>query len=171
MWWVKQSDGFRAWFAAQQGNGQLRAGLVAGDFVATIIGPTDAALTTATVSESTQKPGLYTFLVPSTFTLANGRGNYGVVIEIDTKVGPSGSPHVVGSMSSVLKVSAQDFDGEVFTRDTVLTSDGTGRPLTARRRVYASSTDANADLNHLYEVTVVATYSGLAADTLLRTLL
>jgi hypothetical protein len=93
-----------------QGNGSLRTGLVGGDFTAAVVEPGDAATTAPTVSESTQKAGLYTFLVPSAFLVTNGAGEYGVSIEVDTFAGPSGSPNVRDAVGHVLRVSLADLD-------------------------------------------------------------
>jgi hypothetical protein len=110
MWWTKTSAGLRAWFVVTQGNGSLRTGLVGGDFTAAVVEPGDAATTAPTVSESTQKAGLYTFLVPSAFLVTNGAGEYGVSIEVDTFAGPSGSPNVRDAVGHVLRVSLADLD-------------------------------------------------------------
>lgn len=106
---ARTADGFRAWFAAVQDNGTIRTGLVAGDFIATIVNPSDGANTVATVSQSTQKPGLYRFDVPSTFFTTHGAGEYAVVVQIDT-TSVSGPPNVVDVVSAVLVISQQDFD-------------------------------------------------------------
>jgi len=110
MWFVREDEAFVAWFLTKRTTGVLRTGLIAGDFVATVIDPTDSATTTPAVSESTTKPGLYTFTVPTAFIATNGVGNYGIVVEINTKVGPSGAPHVVDAFASVLVVSTDDFN-------------------------------------------------------------
>lgn len=56
-------------------------------------------------------------------------------------------------------------------RDTVLTIDpDTGRPVTARRRIYPTAADAVNDTNHLIEITIVATYPSPSRwDDLVRT--
>lgn len=110
LWFAKQADGFRGWLAVAQSSGVLRTGLLAGDFVVTIVNPSDSSGSTVSVSESSTKPGLYIFDIPSAFITTNGVGEYAVVIEINTKTGPSGAPHVVLSLNNVLKVSQEDFD-------------------------------------------------------------
>ena len=116
MWFTRQQDGFRGWFIAEQGNGTLRGGLLAGDFVVTVVDPADSANTSPAVAESSQLAGLYTFLVSSSFVTTNGVGNYGVAVQIDTKAGPSGAPHVVGTMSSVLSVTEESLAGLALLR-------------------------------------------------------
>jgi len=112
MWWTKQDDGFTGWFHVKQNNGSLRTGLVNGDFTVTVRAPQDDDGYTAIVTEST-KTGLYYFEITDTFILANGVGEYGVVIEVDTFAGPSSSPNVRDSISTVLKVTTEDFDSLV----------------------------------------------------------
>ena len=72
LWFTKDSNGFRGWFVAIQTTGLLRTGLVAGDFTVTVVEPGDTASTTPSVSESSTKAGLYTFLIPSSFLTTNG---------------------------------------------------------------------------------------------------
>ena len=110
MFFTRTASGFRVWFFAVRGNGLLRSGLVAGDFVATVVDSTDAASAIYVVSESTQKPAMYYFDIPSSFLLTNGVGEYAVGIQIDTRAGPSGSPHVRTAFTDVLKVTTEDFD-------------------------------------------------------------
>jgi hypothetical protein len=57
-------------------------------------------------------------------------------------------------------------------RDTVLVADvGTGRPLTARRKLYATKADALADVSPIATIDVVATYPGPSTwNDLVRTL-
>jgi hypothetical protein len=109
MWFTRDDAGFRGWIAAVR-NGQLRAGLVNGDFTVTVIAPGDGANTTPTVAESAQKSGVYYFDIPDTFFIANGAGEYVVVLEVDTFAGPSGAPHVQDAVTAVLRVTEEDFD-------------------------------------------------------------
>jgi hypothetical protein len=57
-------------------------------------------------------------------------------------------------------------------RDEVLTADpGTGRPLTARRKLYATKADALADVNVIATIDVTAAYPGPSTwDELVRVL-
>lgn len=116
------ADGFRGWFAAVTDNGELRSGLVAGDFVATVINPGDTANTIAAISESTQKPGVYKFDIPSAFFTAHGAGEYAVLVQIDTVAGPSDPPNVIDIVTAILTVSQQDFDS-LATQITAATQD------------------------------------------------
>jgi len=109
MFWAKQSNGFRAWFGVKQDDGELRTGLINGDFTITVRSPNDSDGYTAIVTESA-KTGFYHFDVASSFVTTNGVGEYGVLIEVDTKAGPGGAPNVVDVMSEVLKVNQEDFD-------------------------------------------------------------
>lgn len=112
MWFTRTADTFRGHFAAVRSNGTLRTGLVAADFTATVVDPDDSASTTASVAESTEKAGLYYFDIPSAFFVANGVGEYGVVVEIDTTAS-SGTPNVIDVMSENLRLTVEDFDSLV----------------------------------------------------------
>ncbi len=114
MYFTRQANGFRAWFAVVV-SGLPRVGIIAGKFTITIVDPADAANDAPVVAESAQKPGLYTFLIPSAFVLANGTGEYGVVIEVVENV----PPRITDTFSEVLKVSQEDFDslGESITSE------------------------------------------------------
>lgn len=54
-------------------------------------------------------------------------------------------------------------------RDFLDTPDANGRPLAARRRVYLNRADALANTNHILELEVTASYSGVPWDDLVRT--
>lgn len=124
MWFTKQSDGFRGWFAVVQ-LGSIVAGIAPGNFTVTVVDPTDAASLNPAVTESATKPGLYTFLVTSAFITANGTGEYGVVVEIN-KPAPG---RIVDAFSDALKVSEDDFDSLsqalVATRTTAIAGSST----------------------------------------------
>ena len=142
---TRQADGYRGWFPVEQNNGTLRIDLAAGDFVVTIVDPDDDAVTTVAVTQSTQKSGMYYFDVLSGFITTNGIGEYGVVIEINTRTGPSGPPHTVQTMNAVLKVSVQDFDSitstavvdavldEIINSSNHFTADSVGETLVLLR--------------------------------------
>jgi len=125
LWFAKKDDGFLAWFHAEQNNGTLRTGLVAGDFIATVINPADTTTTTPVVSESSAKGGIYSFLVPSSFLLTNDIGNYGITVEVNTFTGPSGSPHVRDSISAILKISNKDLNDYAVPLDQMTLFSGT----------------------------------------------
>lgn len=107
MWWARQAEGFRFWLALERADGGLALGLESNDFEATVVAPDDSASTVVGVSESAQKPGIYTGLVPSAFLITHGVGNYAVAIEVDGGVAGN---EVTGVVSRVLKVNAADFD-------------------------------------------------------------
>jgi hypothetical protein len=110
MWFTKDVNGFRGWFPVALSNGSLRTGLVAGDFTVTVVDSADGDNFLPTVSESTQKPGLYYFDIDTTFLTSNGVGDYGILVQVDTFAGPSGGPNVRASFGGNLKVSEKDFD-------------------------------------------------------------
>lgn len=105
MWFAKATDGFRGWFALSL-DGVLRPGADAGDFTVTIITQDDDAQSNPTVSESTQKPGVYFFNVPSAFLVANGSGEYVCVVETAVPA----PDEVISVFARVLSVSQEDID-------------------------------------------------------------
>lgn len=134
MWFSRNADGYQAWFTVADKHGALRTGGVAGDFTVTVVNPADTASSSPTVSESATKPGLYTFLVPTTFFTTNGVGGYGVVVEVDMNT----SPKIETVLGEVLRVFAEDFDssvGAVWDAPTSshLTAGTTGRSLSLLR--------------------------------------
>ena len=106
MWFTKNDDGYRAWFTVADKNGALRTGGVPADFVATVVNPTGVTTTVLAVSESAGKPGLYTFLVPSSFFATHGIGGYGVVVQANITT----APKVTAVFGEVLRVFEEDFD-------------------------------------------------------------
>jgi hypothetical protein len=110
MWFTRDDLGIRIWIAPEDGQGRLKTGMVAGDFTVTVIEPADAASLAPAMGESVTKPGVYNCLVTSAFLIANGVGDYGVAIEIDTFAGPSGAPHIRTVIGGMLKVYDNDFD-------------------------------------------------------------
>ena len=110
MWFAKTANGFRGWFHAIRGNGLVRTGLAAGDFTVTVVDDADTTSTTPTVSESSVLSGLYYFDIPSAFFSTNGTGDYGVSVVINTRSGPSTSPHVRTAFGKVLRINTQDID-------------------------------------------------------------
>lgn len=104
MHFTQEDDGFKGWLVLVDRNGALITGAVAGDFTVTVVDPTDSATSNPSVSESTQLPGLYTFLVPSAFLTANGTGNYGVVVEVN-KATPT---KITDAQSAILRAYDAD---------------------------------------------------------------
>lgn len=100
----------RVWFAAASSAGAYRSGLTQASFTINIVNPADSAQVTAVVSESTQRPGVYYFDVPSSFLLTHGVGDYVVGIKIDSQSGSSGAPQVKTVQSDIIHVTRDDFD-------------------------------------------------------------
>lgn len=130
MYFTREADGFKAWVLVQFANGDIATGLDPSVFTITIVDPTDSATHSPVVSESTSKPGLYTFLITDTFLAANGVGNYGVVVEINA---PGPNP-IKAARSDVLSVFNETFDN---LAESVLLSlvDGTIDVRTALKRL------------------------------------
>lgn len=118
MWFTKDTDGYRAWFTVEDKNGIIRTGGVAGNFTATVVEPGDTASTVPTVTESTTKAGLYTFLIPSSFFATYGVGGYGVVVEVNFVV----APKITTVFGEVLRVFDEDFDSIYANVDSVGTA-------------------------------------------------
>ena len=156
------ADGFRGWLSAVSDEGTLRTGLVAGDFVATIINPGDTANTIAAVSESTQKPGVYKFDVPSAFFTAHGAGEYAVIVQVDTVNGPSDPPNVVDIVTAILTVSQQDFDTLASTVWDEPVSGHTTAGSTGAELIAGSADEAQ--LNVAYDATASRIYLELWLD-------
>lgn len=110
MFFTKTTAGFRAWFFAIQSDGILRTGLVDGDFTVTVVDSSDSFNLAPVVVESTQKPGMYYFDIPSTFFSDHGVGEYVVGVQIDCVDGPSGPPFVRTAFTQVLRVYSKDFE-------------------------------------------------------------
>lgn len=110
MFFTRTDKTFRAWFHAVRSTGELRTGLVAGDFVVRVVNPADSAISSPAVTESTSLSGLYYFDIPSSFLGTHGIGDYGVSIRIDSIAGPSGAPNVRSAEAEVLHVTQEDFD-------------------------------------------------------------
>ncbi len=87
IWKALTTAGVRVFFGAAQ-NGVLRTGLLASDFTALLLEPGDTASTAITISESTQKPGLYYGDLPSSFLADHGSGQYGFLVGINA-TGPT----------------------------------------------------------------------------------
>lgn len=102
----KVDDGYQYSIILVESKGSLLTGAVSGDFTVTVVNPQDTATTTPTVTETTSKPGLYTFLVPSSFLTTHGVGVYRIVVEV-AKLTP---PKIDDAMHAHLQVSVDDFD-------------------------------------------------------------
>jgi hypothetical protein len=74
--------GYVVTFAARNGNGTPRTGLVAGDFTVTVRNPGDTASNNPAVSEV--GGGMYRFTIPGAFTTTHGVGEYGYTIDLTT---------------------------------------------------------------------------------------
>jgi hypothetical protein len=101
------AGGWRGWFIVKTNAGVLRTGLVAGDFTATVVNPQDTSTLTPTVSESAQKPGLYSFLITDAFLATHGLGSYGTVVEVSAS-----APNLTDVVGSVFGY----FEGTVVRR-------------------------------------------------------
>ena len=110
MWFTRADLGIRLWIAPEEGRGRLKTGMLAGDVTVTVVEPGDAASLVPVMGESVTKLGIYNCLVTAAFLGANGTGDYGVVIEIDTITGPSLDPHIRTVIGGMLKVYDNDFD-------------------------------------------------------------
>lgn len=73
---------YRYWFVARLGNGAPATGIAAIDVTVTVRDPTDTNTSNPAITEF--GGGLYYFDIPAAFTLANGAGEYGVSIEINS---------------------------------------------------------------------------------------
>lgn len=104
MWFTKTSEGMRGWLTLRNNDGTIRAGEPAGTFTATVVNPGDSSSNTPVVSESAEKPGLYTFLVPAGFLTVVGV--YAIVLEVDT-----GNPQRVRDVKTFpMRVTIRDLD-------------------------------------------------------------
>lgn len=101
--------GWRGWFVLKNNSGTLRTGVSQGSFTVTVVNPQDTATVTPAVSESTQKPGLYSFLIPDSFMATHGLGSYGTVVEVTVT---GGGPPFTDSIGS----SFGFFEGTVARR-------------------------------------------------------
>lgn len=105
MWFTKEADGIRGYFVAVLKTGLLAAGIAPGDITITAVAPDLATTTSPAAAETGGKGGLYSFLVPSSFLVANGVGTYAVTMEVN-----SASPVLVDATSAPVRVNKGDFD-------------------------------------------------------------
>lgn len=106
MYFTRVNDTFRGWFQLVRSVGTLRVDSLSSSFTAIIVNAADSASTTAVVTQSQQKQGLYHFDITSSFLETHGVGEYGVSVEVNE----SSNPKIVTAFSKVLKVSLEDFD-------------------------------------------------------------
>ena len=106
MYFTKSSQTFRGWFHVQTSLGTLRTGALGDDFVVTIVTADDLGSHISHVTESTQKPGLYYFNIPTSFLVVSGVGSYGISVETNIDEYPS----VFDCKSHVLNVTQNDVD-------------------------------------------------------------
>jgi len=105
VWFSRQQDGFRGWFAVANAAGDIFTLIPTGSFLITVRNPQDTASSLPSVTES-GKLGLYRFDVTSSFMLTHGVGEYAVVIEINKTT----APKIKDVLSHVLSISQNDFD-------------------------------------------------------------
>lgn len=103
MWFSRTALGFRGYFTLVDENGVLVPNKESGYFIVTTVSPDDTANVISTVSESSQKSGLYFFEVPTAFLLSHGVGNYAIVVEVDCD-------EATDAFSEVLVITQADFD-------------------------------------------------------------
>jgi hypothetical protein len=116
MYWGVVGSSLRVWFSVEDNKGLLRTGLPSGVFNVSIVPEDDSTSTTATVSESAQKPGLYQFDVPGSFLTTHGSGVYAAVIQVTAS-----SPTLNAAKSCPMKVTQADIDElSVVATDTEL---------------------------------------------------
>jgi hypothetical protein len=105
MIYARVADGIRGYFAAVN-QGVIVTGIASSSFTATVVAPDLTTSTIVTVTQTTAKPGLYTFLVPSAFLQANGVGVYGIVVEVNK---PAPQP-LKDVLVAVIRVGQRDED-------------------------------------------------------------
>ncbi len=91
------NGGWRGSFVVKNSIGTLRTGIPSGSFAVTIVNPQDTAQVAPTVVESTQKPGLYRFLIADSFLTAHGLGSYDTVVEVNVVGGGPAFRDAVGA--------------------------------------------------------------------------
>lgn len=112
-----QADGFRGYVTPILSTGFPRFGLTSVDFGTVIRNPQDTAdlFNIFAVTElGGNAVGSYTFLVPASFFVTHGVGNYLLRIFLNTyKVGGSGAPNIIATAPAILRVTQRDID-QVF---------------------------------------------------------
>lgn len=127
MWFARTTDGYEAWFALKDAAGLIRTGALPANFLVSVVNPADTVVNSPAVAESAAKPGIYRFTIPAAYLIANGVGEYGVVVEINAPA----PKKVTDVLSATLVVSLEDFDslaaGQVAIPSAVWTEvlDGT----------------------------------------------
>lgn len=82
IWRALTSAGVRVYFNVVNSAGNLRTGLTSGVFTVVLVNPGDTANTVLTVTQSTQKPGVYYVNIPSAFITTHGPGHYGLSLGV-----------------------------------------------------------------------------------------
>jgi len=105
MWFTATAEGMQGWLVLKGSSGVIKTGEPSGSFTCTVVNPQDTASTVLTITESSTKPGLYKFLVPTSFFTTHGVGVYAVVIQVVTA-----APIIRDVLSRPMRVSDFDFD-------------------------------------------------------------
>tara|TARA_R100001244_G_scaffold25113_4_gene25576 strand:+ start:38537 stop:39349 length:813 start_codon:yes stop_codon:yes gene_type:complete len=155
MWFTKDSTGFRGWFSVIDSKGNLRTGMIPSDFIATIVDGDDSATDAFVVAESTQKAGFYYFNVTSAFLLANGIGDYGVVVQIDSSV----KPKIRTAFSKVLNVAEKDLND--IAGATTITD-----IQTSLNNVENIVTDIESDVSTIFATLISEQFTVIASTSL-----
>lgn len=108
MWFSKDSVGFNGGFIVLDSSNNFKTGLPSSSFTVTIVNPSDTATYVPTVTESAVLPGLYRFFIPPAFLLANGIGDYPVVVQVDTS--GTGGPVIRRAFTELMDVAEKDFN-------------------------------------------------------------
>jgi hypothetical protein len=116
IWKARIANGVRAYFAVSS-SGVLRTGLSSGVFTVRVINPTDTAFTSPTVSQSTQRSGIYYFDISSAFLTTHGAGHYGVSVGVHAT-----GPKLDDEMLESLEVNTRDIDDLATNNSIVLAS-------------------------------------------------
>lgn len=118
MFLSRVGDISRCWFVVEDSNGALVRNIPTQFFTATIIDADDTMSTVCAVTQSNQKLGLYRFDISASFFISGGRGDYAIILEIN-------SASVIDVLSHNLHVSLNDFDsltGSIWTATASLFS-------------------------------------------------
>jgi hypothetical protein len=105
MYWGVVGSSLRVWFGVVASDGTPRTGLTSDKFTITTVAPDDSASVSATVSESTQRPGLYYFDIPGSFFTTYGPDTYSAYIQVSDS-----APLLNASGTKPIKVTQEDID-------------------------------------------------------------
>lgn len=112
IWKAIIASGVRIYFQVVDSTGNLFTGLPSTDFTVVFINPADSASTTLTVTESTQKAGVYYVDVPSAFLTTHGSGQYGLSIEVNHT--PPPPPALDAASLFSVEVNQEDIDNLIL---------------------------------------------------------